>query len=68
MRIDSKFKFEPYEPMGKILLKNPLQAARYVANGATLYDVIADGDYWMWVFDAKEVKPLFDLWCKHELK
>lgn len=67
MRKNPNFEFEPYETMGKIALKNPLQAARYCAHGANLYDIIRDGDCWMWLFDAAEVKHLFDAWCKHEL-
>lgn len=67
MKKSPNFEFTAYETMGKIALKNPLQAARYHANGGKLYDIIRDGDCWMWLFDATEVKPLFDSWCRHEL-
>jgi hypothetical protein len=69
MRIRPNSQFDEYEPFGKVYIRNPLQAARYEAHGAKLYDLMRDGDCWLWVFDSREIreKGLFDAWCKHEL-
>ena len=67
MKIKPYFDFIEYEPMGKIGFKNPLQAARFDAHGAKVYDIIRDKDCWIWLFDSKEIKPLFDRWCKYDL-
>lgn len=67
MYIVPKFHFEPYEPEGKIWIGNLLQAIRYWQHGAQLYDIVPDGDRWLYVFDSKEVKSLFDLWCRRDL-
>ena len=69
MKIQPFFKFDDYEPTGKLYIKNMLQAIRYWIHGAHLYDLIPDddGDRWTWVFDAKETSELFDRWCRREL-
>lgn len=68
MKMKPLCQFDEYEPVGKIYIKNPLQAARYRNHGAKLYDLIVDKDCWMWVFDMAETRELFDLWCKRELE
>ena len=67
MHIDPTFEFTTYQEDGKILIGNPLQAARYHQYGAIVYDIVRDGDKWFWTFDANAVKGLFDSWCRREL-
>ena len=51
----------------KIKICNPKQASLYMKHG------LECRCYWsidkvIYEFDKEETKPLFDLWCKHELK
>lgn len=56
-----------YDPTKMVFLKNPEQSSRF-AKYAYLYDVILSGDRFTYVFDKKEVEPLFEKWRNHDLK
>ena len=56
-----------YRPIDSRYIKNPLQAFKFVKNGATLYDLVVGDDCFTWVFNRAETAELNDLWCRHLL-
>lgn len=67
MKFRSKVTDLVYEGMDVVYISNPLQCARYIKHGATLYDVFENKDCLVCVFKKDETKELYDRWCKHEL-
>lgn len=51
----------------KIKICNPKQASLYMKHGLEC-KCYWSSDKVVYEFDKEETKPLFDLWCKHELK
>lgn len=53
-----------------VKIVNQKQATLYIKNGLKPLDIYCSNteDILVYVFDKKKSKPLFDLWCKHELK
>lgn len=68
MTIKPLYQFVEYNTDGKVKIRNPVQALKYINHGARLYDHYSVGDCFEWVFDKDAVAPLFDLWCKRELE
>lgn len=57
-----------------VRIVNGLQAATYMLHGAELLDLYPSRDFennrplFVYIFNRNETTPLYDLWCKHELK
>lgn len=57
-----------------IRIVNIYQAMAYLSNGAEVIDIYTSQDkdtkkpILIFVFNRNDTKPLFDLWCKHELE
>lgn len=67
MKFTSRVTNLTYEGADVVYISNPLQCARYLKNGATLYDIFENKDSLVCVFMRSETKDLYDKWCKHEL-
>mgnify|MGYP007104057047 CR=1 FL=1 len=63
-----------YSPSDVVRIINFRQAAAYLAHGAELLDIYPSKDFktgeplLVYIYNRKETTPLYDLWCKHELK
>lgn len=72
--IHSDITGKDYDIKDAIRLINLRQCALYIKNGCPLLDIYSSIDYdtgdpiIVFLFDRKESKKYFDLWCKHELK
>lgn len=67
MRVNSKITNQEYFGERMVYLSNPVQVARYLKHGATLYDIFENKDKLVFVFNREETEELFTLWCRHEL-
>lgn len=67
MQITSKVTGLCYSGEDMVYISNPLQTAKYMKHGATLYDVIQSQDKLIFIFSRSETRMLFDLWCRREL-
>lgn len=57
-----------YDTKSIIKIKNPKQAAKYVSNGCTLYDIIVDADSkFVFIFDRDEASHYFVKWIEGTL-
>lgn len=62
-----------YRPSQAVRIVNLLQAAAYIHSGELPLDVYTSIDFktskpiLVFIFDRESSKPLYDLWCKHEL-
>lgn len=68
MRMRSTVTDRWYDPVEMVYLENPLQIARYIKHGATLYDLLENNDVLVAVFSKRQTFELYKLWQKHELK
>jgi len=68
MRTRSTVTDRVYEPDLMFYIVNPVQIARYLKHGATLYDLFESGDNLVAVFSKRETSELYKLWQRHELK
>lgn len=68
MRMRSTVTDRWYDPVEMVYLENPLQIARYMKHGATLYDLLENNDVLVAVFSRRQTSELYKLWQKHELK
>lgn len=63
-----------YIPSKAVRILNQLQAASYIAHGAELLDIYTSRNFetgrpmLVYIFDREATTPLYDAWCKHELK
>lgn len=51
-----------YEQEGMVYIMNPLQIAKYLKYGCTLYDLFESNDKLVGVFSRKETQPLYEKW------
>ena len=57
-----------YDTKEMVSIRNPKQAAKYVANGCTLFDLIVDDkSTFIYLFDREEAKHYFALWMDGSL-
>ena len=68
MRTRSTVTDRVYEPDLMSYIVNPVQIARYLKHGATLYDLFESADNLVAVFSKRETSELYKLWQRHELK
>lgn len=55
--------------METIKIVNLIQASLYIKHGLKPIDIYwGHNDRLIFLFKKDETKPLFDLWCKHELR
>ena len=56
-----------YNEIECVYLVNPVQAFEYLNHDAILYDIFPGRDRRLvFVFNRKEVQPLWDAWCKRQ--
>lgn len=67
MRIRSAITDRVYNPDSMVYLENPIQIAKYIKHGATLYDLLENNDVLVGVFSKKETSYLYKLWQEHKL-
>lgn len=67
MRVNSKITNQSYFGERMVYIGNPIQIARYLKHGATLYDIFENNDKLIAVFSKEETAELFTLWCRREL-
>lgn len=69
MKITSKITGKLYEQQDMCHILNPIQAALYIKNGATLYDLLLSRENKLiYVFNRSDTKHLYDQFCNYRLK
>lgn len=63
----SKTTGRAYKGERMVYILNPVQTAKYLKHGMTLYDIFESNGSLVFVFDKDETKEIYDLWCKREL-
>lgn len=67
MKKYSKITQREYEPCEMIYILGVKQGGLYIANGCTLYDLLWSKGKLVYVFNKKESKQYYDMFCKYEL-
>lgn len=67
MRIHSNVTDRTYRTSEMVYLLNPIQIAKYVKHGATIYDVLENDGKLVVAFSRKETRHLYDQWQKREI-
>lgn len=57
-----------YETDDIVRIVNTKQAGLYIKNNVPLMDLFWSRDTLVFVFDKKQSKEAYDLWCKYELR
>lgn len=67
MRIHSKVTDRVYQSDEMVYLVNPVQIAKYMNQGATLYDLLSIDDKLVGAFSRKETRMLYKRWQNREI-
>ncbi|MBO5970918.1 MAG: hypothetical protein J6S14_20775 [Clostridia bacterium] len=67
MRTHSKVTDRVYSSDSMVYLVNPVQIAKYLEHGATIYDLLENDGQLIGVFSKKETRILYEKWKKREI-
>lgn len=67
MRIHSNVTDRTYQTDEMVYLANPIQIAKYMDHGATLYDLLSVDSKLVGVFSRKETYKLYKQWQSREI-
>lgn len=67
MRTHSKVTDRIYVTGDMVYLTNPVQIAKYIKHGATVYDMLENNERLVVVFSRRETKKLYEQWQNKEI-
>lgn len=67
VRTHSKVTDRTYVTDDMVYLTNPVQIAKYLKHGATLYDLLENDGKLVGVFSRRETKKLYEQWQNREI-
>lgn len=67
MRTHSKVTDRTYVTGEMVYLTNPVQIAKYIKHGATVYDMLENNERLVVVFSRRETRKLYEQWQNKEI-